>query len=180
MGMPSFWMSYIQVADVERTVEMAKEAGGIIELVDLQASIGSIALIRDPMGAGFTVYGGGYLNSRYKNREGSLVWNELFVSDFGKVAPFYSRLFGWTYEAETPSRSFIRSGEEIIGAVQELSNEVKGKMEYWGVFFAVKDVQASLEQLSSLGGKLIYQDQTFALVSDPFGAVFHLVPLDRY
>ena len=64
MKMPSFWMSYIQVESVSETVEKARELGGIIELVDLENSIGGVALIRDVLGAGFTVYEGEMLNSR--------------------------------------------------------------------------------------------------------------------
>ena len=82
MKMPSFWMSYIQVENVLKTIESAKALGGIIELVEIGKTMGDIALIRDLSGAGFMVYDGHDLNSRTKQIPGTMVWNELFVSDF--------------------------------------------------------------------------------------------------
>ena len=93
MMMPSFWMSYIQVANIDDIVENAKILGGIIELVDKDLPIGKVALIRDPLGAGFTAYEGSLLNSRVENETNSLIWNELFISDFSKVKTFYEELF---------------------------------------------------------------------------------------
>ena len=59
MGMPSFWMSYIAVDDVEAAVKTAGEMGGKVELGPAPfVGGGEYALIRDPLGAGFTVYNG--------------------------------------------------------------------------------------------------------------------------
>lgn len=177
MNMPSFWMSYIQVSNVETTVGLAKDLGGIIELVDLKSSMGKIALIRDPLGAGFTVYEGNQLNSRYQNRKNSLIWNELFVSDVSKVKPFYEGLFDWELNKTTTSKYNIISNSTIIGGVQEVDNTVKGKYEYWGVFFGVEDVVNTQKIVEEQGGTVVYQDDVFTLCTDPFGAMFHLVPL---
>ena len=93
LKMPSFWMSYIQVNNVLETVEKAKSFGGIIELVDLENPIGKIALIRDTLGAGFTVYEGDKLNSKTKSEENTLIFNELHVSDVQKAKVYYESLF---------------------------------------------------------------------------------------
>ncbi len=173
MNMPSFWMSYIQVNSVEQTVKQAKNLGGIVELVDLQNSIGAIALIRDPMGAGFTIYEGDQLNARFDNEENALVWNELFVSDFYEVKSFYEGIFNWTIgPAKDGCRLIYNSKKEEIAAIQEVSNEIKGKYEYWGVFFAVKDVEQIRNKVISNGGSLIYEDDYFTALADPFGAFF--------
>lgn len=177
MGMPSFWMSYIRVANVAETVEKAKAQGGIIELVDADAAIGPIALVRDPQGAGFTIYQGGYLDARYSNRANSLVWNELFVSDFAPVRDFYQAVFGWSFEAAGNDRYIIQNEGEAIGAIQVLSNEIKGTLEYWGVFFAVENRGEAIATVIKQGGMLSYEDDAFALVTDPYGAAFHLVDL---
>ena len=55
--MPSFWMSYIHVQNIEETVRVAKANGAIIEVSPEAAPGGGlVALIRDPAGAGFTCY----------------------------------------------------------------------------------------------------------------------------
>ena len=52
MRMPHFWMTYIQVNSVAETVAKAKKLGAIIEMIDNNSPIGTVALIRDPQGAG--------------------------------------------------------------------------------------------------------------------------------
>ncbi len=178
MNMPSFWMSYIHVESVEDTVAKAKTLGGIIELVETENPIGKIALIRDPLGAGFTVYEGDQLNSRFKNTKNALVWNELFISDFSRISPFYETLFHWTFApAENGRRFILDSSQQQIGAVQEVSNTRKGKYEYWGVFFAVQDTATTKKSVLENGGLLVFEDDHFTALADPFGAFFHVVPL---
>ena len=175
MKMPSFWMSYIQVNNLDQTIETAKSMGGIIELVDKNQPIGKVALIRDPLGAGFTVYEGDLLNSRFSNRPSSLVWNELFISDFSKIRAFYSNLFNWKFEDQGQNRFFIKNSKnESIGAVQELSTEVKGKKEYWSVFFCVEDIEDTKQLITSNDGQILYEDESNTVAADPFGAFFHL------
>ncbi|MEL7424006.1 MAG: VOC family protein [Bacteroidota bacterium] len=178
MKMPSFWMSYIQVDSVDDTVRKAKELGGIVELVDKEQPIGKVALIRDTLGAGFTVYEGDLLNARFANEPNALVWNELFVSSFATVKPFYEGIFNWSFAAAEDQRYLIQNTrQEKIGAIQEVGNDVKGKKEYWGVFFGVEDIPATKAKALANGGTLVYEDGTITALADPFGAFFHLVPL---
>lgn len=178
MGMPSFWMSYIQVKSVDDTVAKAKSLGGIIEVVEEQA-IGKVGLIRDPLGAGFTVYEGNQSNSRFENQPNCMVWNELFISDFAKVEPFYAGIFNWSFEQDTDGRYLIlNGGKKAIGAIQELSNDIKGKKEYWSVYFGVSDVASVKRRALENGGKLLYEDENLTVLSDPFDAFFHIVQVD--
>lgn len=96
MRMPHFWMTYIQVNDASKVITTAKALGGIIEMELGMTGFGKIALIRDPQGAGFTIYEGDYLNSTRSNSiPNALIWNELHVSDAQKVVPFYTKVFDW-------------------------------------------------------------------------------------
>ncbi len=180
INMPSFWMSYIQVNDIEKTVKLAKERDGIIELVEDNKPMGKIALIRDPLGAGFTIYEGDFLNSRFENEKNALVWNELFISDFSKVKPFYESIFKWEITSAKNDRYFISNAKgEKIGAIQEVDSQIKGKYEYWGVFFAVENVSQIKKAVLNNGGTLVYEDENFTCLADPFGAFFHVVPLQK-
>jgi len=175
MKMPPFWMSYIQVNDIEETVAKAKTLGGIIELVDLESSIGKIALIRDPSGAGFTIYEGDQLNVRTESTLNTMVWNELFVSDIEKVKAFYEGIFQWEIHKVGDTRYFIANtkGEEI-SAINQVSNEVKGKYEYWSVYFGVKDLESTKKNVLSNGGTFVYEDEYSTVLADSFGAFFHI------
>lgn len=69
--MPSFWMSYFQVEHLEPYVEAADAFEGAKIEVRPEAFSGSgrVALIRDPAGAGFTLYEGEPLNQA-RNKPG--------------------------------------------------------------------------------------------------------------
>lgn len=176
MNMPSFWMSYIQVNSVVETVERAKKLGGIIELVDLDASIGKIALIRDPLGAGFTIYEGDSLNVRTKNTPNTCVWNELFVSDVSKIKAFYEAIFNWTIAPAGWDRYDIADSHGmVISSINEVDNSLKGKYEYWSVFFRVKNIEATKKRAIDCGGILVYEDSFSTVLADKFGAFFHIV-----
>ena len=158
--MPSFWMTYIAVDDLDAVVAQAKELGAKVELEDTNP-LGRIALVRDPAGAGFTCFQGDAPSEipsaiSPDRQPGRWAWSELFVSDLASVQTFYETFFGWSLkpEADDPDRYAIhnRAGQRI-GAVQVASNDVKGDKEYWASFFAVADLDHAVQQTQSLGGK---------------------------
>ncbi|MEM1109343.1 MAG: VOC family protein [Planctomycetota bacterium] len=184
--MPSFWMTYIAVDDIDAVVAKAKELGAKVELEDTNP-LGRIALIRDPAGAGFTCYQGDAPSAVSPDRQpGRWAWSELFVSDLACIQPFYETLFGWSLHAEQDDSDRYaihnRSGRRI-GAVQVASNDVKGDKEYWAPFFVVADLDRAVKQTKSLGGQILYTqtnaDGTHHLIRDPQGAACYLTPAAR-
>lgn len=50
-GLPSFWMPYIEVVDIDAAIERAQQAVGKVEVGPSAFDVNtSIALIRDPLG----------------------------------------------------------------------------------------------------------------------------------
>lgn len=98
--MPPFWMSYIQVSDLEQTVGLAEQHGAKVEVRPTSASGGGqVALIRDPSGAGFTCYQGDAFSPKNASLiHGTQVWNELHVSDLTLIKDFYEKVFDWRIE----------------------------------------------------------------------------------
>jgi len=92
--MPHFWMSYFQVESTPKAVEIAESLGAKIELTT-DFNNGKIALIRDPQGAGFTVYDGYELHFPINQTNGTIINTELHVSNIQNVIPFYKALFNW-------------------------------------------------------------------------------------
>jgi predicted enzyme related to lactoylglutathione lyase len=177
MRMPHFWMSYIQVNNVAETVQNAKKLGGIIELETTLFANDKIALIRDPSGAGFTIYEGNNLtNIRTKNKANTLIWNELHVSDASKIIPFYQGVFNWNIEQiDRDFYQIYNSKNEHIADISEIPNSYKGKYEYWVCTFGVKDLQATKNNILQNSGSLISEESDRILFADNSGEAFFYV-----
>ncbi len=182
MRMPHFWMTYIQVNNVDKTVENARELGGIIEMTDEVPLYGKVALIRDPQGAGFTVYEGeGLSTSRARNTPNLLVWNELHVSEINKVIPFYKGIFNWKFEDKgNGTVAVFNHNNEHITNILEIPNELKGKYEYWISSFSVQDLYATKLKIIENGGSLIIDEGYRMLFTDNSKqAFFYIVETDK-
>lgn len=189
MGLPSFWMSYISVTGIDNVAAKAKEMGGIVEVKPTDfLGQGKIALIRDPSGAGFTVWEGPDLGGKDAGgAHGRMAWNELIISDASLVLDFYRAIFDWSFTLDPTAnatdgeeRYDIRNGAgEVIAALQVLPNEVKGKEEFWVPYFTVQNLDVTLALINRVGGELVDQSQSaavaLALVRDPQGAAFALM-----
>lgn len=170
MRMPHFWMTYIQVNDLLGTVEQARNHGAIIEMVDEESQV---ALIRDPMGAGFTIYAGDEFDARTESTPGRLIWNELHVSDASKVIPFYQAIFNWKIEANDEHNYFVYDKDGThISTIQELSNDVKGKYEYWVSCFGTSDLQETKSRILDKGGLIVLDEGSRILFTDNGGQAF--------
>ncbi len=180
INMPSFWMSYVHVESLERSVALATELGAKCEIeptpFDAQ---GRFALIRDPVGAGFTLYEGPNLNGRDpRARRGRMCWNELHVPSLDLVAAFYAQLFGWQIERDptVDYRHLVYSkGGEAVASILVLDEATKGPKNYWAVTFAVDDLEATLRGVTKAGGSVVMTPSAelqFAMATDDQGAMF--------
>ncbi|WP_299839504.1 VOC family protein [uncultured Tenacibaculum sp.] len=173
--MPAFWMSYIQVNDVDKSVEKARELGGIIELVTHDSSFGNVALIRDTLGAGFTIYDGNYLNARYHNLNGGLLFNELHVSNIENAISFYEELFDWNFNCvDKTSYEVFNTDKEHIANIHEIPETIRSKYEYWICTFSVENVDSTLKNIKENGGSLIFDEGNRKLCSDGTEAFFYI------
>lgn len=181
IGLPSFWMSYIQVDDARAAAELAIQNGGKVEVEPLAFGDGAtIALMRDPLGAGFTVYQGSDLPVRAGDPgNGQMAWNALYVLDAGPVVPFYEKLFDWHIDVDPAAKDVLHihnaRGARISG-IHEVADELRGKFQFWGVHFAVTDLIRSRDDALAAGGEALYEDAGSILLQDRDGAAFFISP----
>ncbi|MEM7336788.1 MAG: VOC family protein, partial [Chloroflexota bacterium] len=182
INMPSFWMSYIQVSNIDEIVQKAEQLGAKIEVQPQEAPGGGlVALIRDPAGAGFTCYQGDEMGGRDDGSTlGRMVWNELHVSDLAVVESFYTQLFQWEIRPTPQSDRFeIYSAEQSIAGIQVSPNEVKGDKEYWGVYFLVDSLSKAQARIERAGGQVAVEQplgtRSAWLAYDSQGAAFYIV-----
>lgn len=177
MNMPSFWMSYMAVDSAADTATQAQALGGKVELgpVPFQDG-GEFALIRDPLGAGFTVVDNP-LAPGASHGPGARVGHALFVSDVSAITAFYSKLFGW--EFLKPANGVYpvhHHGKRLFHCHEIPDPELRGKKQYWSVLFSCEDAREAIE---TCGGSVLASfdlpEGVVTLAEDPQRAVFMTV-----
>jgi len=176
INMPHFWMSYFQVESTSKTVELAKKLNAKIEVDTTNFYNGKIALIRDPQGAGFTVYDGSDLYFESSMDFGTFIATELHVSDIGKVIPFYSSLFSWELTKQS-FNTYVVSSQNALNniSIKKFDNSIKGKYEYWATTILVNELQNTTQSILLHGGSLISQEGHKNLMTDNSGEAFFYI-----
>ncbi|MEM6461228.1 MAG: VOC family protein [Pseudomonadota bacterium] len=160
IDMPSFWMSYVHVEDIEETVAKARSHDGAIIEVEPQAfhANGRIALIRDPSGAGFTVYQGPDITPPMGG-VGQVAGRYHHVPDITLIEGFYRDLFGWEFskasDSPWPTFDILHPDGTVVAQAEEVPESVRGKFRYWMPCFTVSSQEESLERLSSINGEVV-------------------------
>jgi predicted enzyme related to lactoylglutathione lyase len=181
------WLGYMSVEDVDEAVKMTVDAGGtrIIAARDV-GNIGRAAAIQDPQGAllGLVHSHHGDPVDQQNELPGRIVWNELLASDDELAAQFYRDLNGNEISRiERRRGTYIKLGKNGIersGILQRPNDNIDP---VWLTVFAVEDPKDSAAKAESLGGQVLLppspdiREGTFAIISDPSGAVLVLQKL---
>jgi len=184
-GQPPNWLSYISVANVDDALGKAKNLGATVIAgpVDVSES-GRMGVLADPQGAVFAVWQAGkHIGAQLLKEPGALTWNELGTTDDDAARTFYSALFGWRMEQMNFGEPYtiIYNGDEQAGGLYNLAVYQAKMPPNWAPYFVVTNADASAEEVTSLGGKLVMGPDNipnigrFALLSDPQGAYFYIL-----
>jgi predicted enzyme related to lactoylglutathione lyase len=143
-----------------------------------------VGVIADPQGAVV-----GLLQStenkgaQLVNEPGALSWNELLTEDTNAAKDFYGALFGWTFDDLDMGNGFAyvthKVGERSNGGMMAKMPGMEGLPNYWGVYFAVQEVEAAAKKAESLGGRAMQEEMEvpggkFVPIVDPQGASFSI------
>jgi uncharacterized protein len=188
-GIPSHWMGYVLVENVDKTTAMANELGGktLMPPMDIP-QVGRFAVLQDPQGAAFApfTYAPGHEQKAPEEgmpSPGRFCWDELMTTDPEKAAKFYTALLGWDIQVADMGGGMKywlahREGVQFAGIMQMPNNAPHPPM--WLSYVAAADVDAKAKQAQELGARL-YVPPTdipnvgrFAVVGDPTGATVAL------
>ena len=160
----------------------AREAGGqvLMEPLDVMEA-GRMSMVADPSGAVVALWQAKqHFGATVVNEPGTLIWNELLTDDGESAYPFYHKVLGVTTEVTdmgTGPYTLIKVGDDMVAG--SMAPPMEGIVNHWHVYFAVDDMEASLDKARQLGAKVINGPMPtpigpMATVSDPQGAVFSL------
>lgn len=187
-GIPSHWVSYVAVADVDATCARARAAGGrtCLPPTDIP-NVGRFAMIEDPTGAivsPISLPNTAAAERRGVPPAGTACWHELASPDAERAADFHRAVFGWGVQHATTSDGaphwlFLR-GDVAVGGMRrtEPGGATRGQ---WTVHVAVDDLAQAVARATALGATLAAPPREVpgagrvASLLDPCGAAIRLV-----
>ena len=117
-----------------------------------------------------------------KLKTGSMGWLDLTVANADEVRDFYSSVIGWKPENVSMgdyndyNMTSPENGEPCAGVCHKKG--VNEKLpSVWMVYFIVENMNESVKQVKSLGGKVLVEPKNmggqgqYAVIEDPAGAV---------
>jgi len=185
-GMPSQWMSYVSVADVDASYKAALAAGakGLMPPESF-GQAGRGATLADPTGAVFSLWKGNGEDraDTAKTAVGDWHWNELMTPDEEKALAFYTKVFGYTTDSmdigEAGKYHMLKTGDLPRGGVMRSPQPATPPL--WMPYAAVADCDATATQARKLGATIIVEPQDmpqvgrFAALLDAQGATLGFI-----
>jgi len=180
----SFWLVGLTVNSLDRVLRATSESGGKVFIgAERFSDYGRFAVIADPEGAPLMLVQSGAEPIGGTSGPGSWVWAELWSDDPAKAAEFYASTIGLEYgqlnREGQPYDVLMSKGVARAGMVT-IPDEYENLDAGWAPYVAVADIAASLEEVTRLGGTLIFSttehpaEGAVALIKDPTGAVLFL------
>lgn len=110
---------------------------------------------------------------------GRIVWYELMTTDPQGAIDFYTDVVRWkTDRWEAGNYTMWTASQGPLGGVTQLPEQARqmGAAPYWQSNVIVDDVDATVEKVKQLGGKVYVREDVptigrFAVIADPQGAV---------
>ena len=181
-GMPSHWIGYISVEDVDGAAGKVDGLGGkvMVPPTDIPQT-GRFCVVQDANGAYVNLFEGlKSIDEPITPVNHGVCWNELITADFDKAKTFYDGLVGW--KNTTPS--FDSSGNYVVFNSGEhmAAGLMKPQAEHpptWMSYFLVEDIKGYTERVKTLGGNVLMAGieipiGKISVVMDPTGATFGL------
>lgn len=182
-GTPPNWMSYIAVADADKSAAQAQSLGATVFAEPFDVfDLGRMSVLSDPQGAVFALWQAkSNIGVQIRDEANTLCWNELQARDLDAAKKFYPALFGWRMK-ESEEYTEWHLGENAVGGM--LASKAPAEVpSYWMPYFAVDDCGATVKKAEAGGATTVVPPMdipnvgTFAVMFDPQGAVFAVIKL---
>jgi predicted enzyme related to lactoylglutathione lyase len=142
-----------------------------------------MAFVMDPGGAGVALWQANqHIGATLVNEPGTLSWNELITSDPSAIE-FYEQVLGMTTSTmdmgDGEYTLFEVGGQQVGGSMPP---QMEGMPNFWNVYFAVADADATTARAKELGGSAVAEPLDtpvgrMAVIRDPQGATFSIIKL---
>ena len=189
-GVPSHWMSYLSVPDVDAGAVAAKKAGAAVLMGPMDfGPVGRGAALKDPQGAPFSIWHNAQ-NDRTDVKPiaiGDWYWNELMTSDAEAALKFYAGTFGFEHDSMdmgSMGKYYMLKKDGVSRAGLMKSPEPKAPIS-WTPYIRVADCDVSANKAKQLGAQIAVPPTDipgvgrFAILADPTGAMVGIIRGDN-
>ena len=182
-GAPASWLAYVEVEDVDSTVDKALSLGAtVMAPARTMPGVGRFAALRDPQGAAFAMI----TSERKPDPESDprpleFSWHELSTDDWKSAEAFYGALFRWKKQGEFDMGemgTYYMYGRDRFTYGGMMSRTPGMPPSRWTHYAAVPSADAAAERVNAAGGTLILGPMEvpggdrIAMMLDPQGAAF--------
>lgn len=179
-ALPTTWVSYLSVPDVDGTASAIRAAGGKVlgDPMDIP-DVGRFVMAYDPQGAIFAPFRALHGDPEPVEHPlvGSFCWETLSTSSVEGARAFYERAIGWTPGAGPGDAEVFNAGQLPVADVQATP---RGAPSSWMPHVLVEKLEATRERAKRLGAQVLAAEVPvagmgrLAVVQDPFGATLGL------
>lgn len=186
-GMPSHWLAYVAVDNVDECLNKANELGAeVLAGPHDVPGAGRMVMLKEPGGAVFALWQeGGHIGTQRHLEANTPYWFELVSKNSAKSRDFYSALFGWQIEVKDMGNmdyTLFKVNEQPVAGMLEMTTEWGEDIPpHWMIYIAVLDCDSKAEYAQKLGGEIcvpptdIPEVGRFSVITDPQGAVFSII-----
>jgi len=184
---PVAWTTYLASRDVDAALGEVADGGGQVMMPAMDVmTLGRMAVVADPAGAGFGLWQArDFPGAGIVNEPGAIVWNELNTADRDAVSPFYSRVAKLTTGPMEGADDYfsLSAGDRVVGGLQDLTamrDLMPDAASHWLPYFASDDTDSTVDTLVRAGGSVVKPPYDMiagrmSVVRDPQGALFAVI-----
>lgn len=183
VDMPTHWVSYVSVEDVDATAKKIEAAGGTLHADAFDVpGVGRIQPASDPHGGGFCLFKAETGDPPAVEGPGSFHWNELWTQDPKVSIRFYESVFGYSHdEMEMPDGKYyvFMDGEQPRGGMLKAPSSDVPTM--WLQYVTVEDCDATVARAKGNGAAVVADPVDaegvgrFAILRDPLGGMIGVI-----
>jgi predicted enzyme related to lactoylglutathione lyase len=154
-ALPSHWMSYVSVADVDAAANAARANGGTVAHgpTDIP-DVGRFAVIVDADGAVISAFKSKMGDpAAGRPNLGEFCWETLTTKDGARAKQFYSKVMGWQSSSYQGMDTF-GLGEGMEKQIADIHLAQGPVPPNWLTFVAVADADAVMKRAGALGGQV--------------------------
>ncbi len=179
---PTAWVSYVSVEDVDATARKIEAAGGSlhVDAFDMPG-VGRIQPVSDAQGGMFALFHAETEDPAPIEGPGSFHWNELWTQEPEASLAFYEKVLEYHHdEMPMPNGTYyiLKSGNEMRGGMLRAPSADIPTM--WLQYVAVQDCDETLKRARSKGAAVVADPVDappgrFAVLRDPLGAIIGVI-----